>query len=47
MGMTYMIKIVVGCCPSRQTRGGPQCQEKDTERRVQKYVGNKDNIGTR
>ena len=27
-----------GCCPSGQARGGPQCQEKDTERTVQKYV---------
>jgi hypothetical protein len=39
--MTYMIEIEEGSCPSRQNRGGPQCQEKDKERTVQKSVGRK------
>jgi hypothetical protein len=26
------------CCPSGQARGGPQCQEKDTERTAERMV---------
>ncbi len=43
-GMEWVVKDLRdrnrGCCPFRQARGGPQCQEKDTERTVLKYVDN-------